>query len=126
MIKAGIAALVTIAGDFKITIQHTPISTSPNTGPRTATAVIKSSYKIAGGVNQPRLYYNVNGGSFNYLNPSYTNLDTFKFTIPGQPMNTTVKILPCGAGFCGNTCIDVAGWRFRNKSSGNHSTCTKI
>ncbi len=91
MIKAGIAALVTIAGDFKITIQHTPISTSPNTGPRTASAVIKSSYKIAGGVNQPRLYYNVNGGSFNYLNPSYANLDTFKFTIPGQVMNTTVK-----------------------------------
>ena len=91
MIKAGIAALVTIAGDFKITIQHTPISTSPNTGPRIATAVIKSSYKIAAGVNQPRLYYNVNGGSFSYLNPSYTNLDTFKFAIPGQVMNTTVN-----------------------------------
>lgn len=91
MVKAGIAALVTIAGDFKITIQHEPVASGPSTAPRIATAVIKSSYKIATGANQPRLYYSVNNGSYNYLNPSYSNLDTVKFTIPGQSLETTVK-----------------------------------
>jgi len=91
MVKAGVAALVTIAGDFKITILHNPINTTPDTGPRIAAAIIKSSYKIAGGVNLPRLYYSINNGTYNYLNPSYSNLDSFNFTIPGQPLNTNVK-----------------------------------
>ncbi|MCX7833838.1 MAG: M20/M25/M40 family metallo-hydrolase [Ignavibacteria bacterium] len=91
MVKAGIAALVTIAGDFKITINHTPLSSGPSTGPRIATAVIKSSYKIATGSYAPRLYYKVNNGPYNYVNPSYTNLDTYKFTIPGQPMGSTIN-----------------------------------
>ena len=91
MVKAGIAALVTIAGDFKITISHTPIQTGPSTAPRTAIAVIKSSYKIGTGSNQPRLYYSVNSGAYNYLTPFYNNHDTVKFTIPGQSIGTTVK-----------------------------------
>jgi len=91
MIKAGIAALVTIAGDYKITINHTPLSTGPVTGPRTATAIIKSTYRLGTGSNTARLYYKVNNGSYNFLTPSYTNLDTVKFTIPGQPLGTTVK-----------------------------------
>jgi hypothetical protein len=91
MIKAGIAALVTIAGDFKISILHTPLTSGPAITPRTVTALIRSSMKIASGVNQPRLYYSINNGSFNYVNPSYMNLDTFQFTIPGQPMGTNVK-----------------------------------
>ncbi len=91
MVKAGIAALVTTAGDFKITILHTPIVSGPDTGPRTAAAVIRSSYRIASGINQPRLYYSVNSGSAVYVNPSYSNQDTFKFSIPGQTINSTVK-----------------------------------
>lgn len=91
MVKAGIAALVTIAGDFKITIQHTPISTGPSLLPRTATAVIKSSFRIGNGSNVPRLYYKVNNGTYTYLTPSYSNLDTFKFTIPGQSFGAIVK-----------------------------------
>lgn len=91
MIKAGIAASVTLAGDFKITILHTPLVSGPDTGPKTAVAVIKSSYRIAAGSNQPRLYYKVNNGSLNFVNPSYSNIDTFKFSIPGQTINSTVK-----------------------------------
>ena len=91
MVKAGIAASVTLAGDFKITVFHNPVVSGPDTGPRTATAVVKSSYRISSGSNQPRLYYKVNNGSLNFLNPSYSNLDTFKFTIPGQIINTSVK-----------------------------------
>ena len=91
MIKAGIAALVTSAGDFKITILHSPLASGPDTGPRTATALVRSSYNIATGVNAPRLYYSVDNGPFSYVNPSFSNQDTFKFTIPGQAMNSTVK-----------------------------------
>lgn len=91
MIKAGVAALVSMAGDYKITITHNPITTGPGTTTRIATAVIKSSQKIATGSYQPRLYYKINNGSFAYVNPSYTNLDTFKFNIPGQSLGTNVK-----------------------------------
>ncbi|MBK8552278.1 MAG: hypothetical protein IPL53_14925 [Ignavibacteria bacterium] len=63
----------------------------PDTGPRTATAVIRSSYTIAAGANQPRLYFSVNSGPADYVNPSYSNQDTFKFSIPGQAINSTVK-----------------------------------
>lgn len=90
MIKAGIAALVTIAGDFKITITHIPIATGPSTSPRVATALIKSSYRLGMGSNVPRLYYKINNGSYNFLTPSYSNQDTVKFTIPGQSLGTTV------------------------------------
>ncbi|MEZ4821420.1 MAG: T9SS type A sorting domain-containing protein [Ignavibacteria bacterium] len=60
-------------------------------GPITATAIVRSSYNIASGAYQPRLYYKINNGSFNYVNPSYSNLDTFKFNIPGQAINTSVN-----------------------------------
>ncbi|MBK7159726.1 MAG: hypothetical protein IPH77_14610 [Ignavibacteria bacterium] len=60
----------------------------PDTGPRTAFAVVKSSYRISSGSNQPRLYYKVNNGTIKLSESSYSNLDTFKFTIPGQIINT--------------------------------------
>lgn len=91
MVKAGIAALVTTAGDFKITILHTPLVSGPDTGPRTAAAVIRSSYRIASGLNQPRLYYSVNSGAASFVNPSIISQDTFKFSIPGQTINSTIK-----------------------------------
>ncbi len=91
MVKAAIAALVTWAGDYKINIVHTPLSTGPVTTGRVATAVIKSSYKLGSGTKSPKLYYKINNGSYNMLSPTYSNLDTFKFTIPGQSMGTTVK-----------------------------------
>lgn len=91
MVKAGVAALVTIAGDYKITINHNQLSSGPSTAPRTAVTTIKSSYKIATGTFQPRLYYKVNGGSYAFVTPSYSNLDTFKFTIPGQILGSTVN-----------------------------------
>jgi hypothetical protein len=91
MIKAAIAALVTWAGDYKINIVHTPLNTGPITTSRIATAVIKSSYKLGTGNTSPKLYYKINNGSYNMLYPSYANLDTFKFTIPGQVLGTSVK-----------------------------------
>ena len=64
MVKAAVAAMVTSAGDYKINNTSCSACFRTETGPRTAAALIKSSYKIASGINQPRLYYKVNNGSF--------------------------------------------------------------
>jgi len=90
-VRAAIAALTAFANNYKMNFVHTPLPSGPYTSARTATVVINSKNKIAGGSNAPRLYYKINNGSFIPLNPSYTNLDTFKFTIPGQPLGTTVS-----------------------------------
>lgn len=91
MARAGLAGIISFAGDYKMQFTHTPLNTGNYTAPRTATAVIKSGNGIATGSNAPRLYFKLNNGSFSYVNPSYTNLDTFKFTIPAQPLGTTVS-----------------------------------
>jgi len=91
MLKAAVAGIITWAGDYKINIDHTPLSTGPVTTDRIATAVIKSSYKLGTGTTSPKLYYKINNGSYIMTSPTYSNLDTFKFTIPGQTLGTTVN-----------------------------------
>jgi hypothetical protein len=91
MTKAAIATLTSLAGDYKMQIIHTPIASGPNTANRIATVVIKSNHKIANSTNAPRLYYRINSGSFNFVNFSYNNLDTFEFVIPGQSIGTNVS-----------------------------------
>ncbi|MBM4158634.1 MAG: M20/M25/M40 family metallo-hydrolase [Ignavibacteria bacterium] len=90
MSKAALAYLVVLANNYNISITHNQIPTGNDTTARIATAVIKSSKGIGTGSNQPRLYYKVNTGSFNYVSPFYQNLDTFKFQIPGLPIGNTV------------------------------------
>ncbi len=91
MAKASLAGVISFAGDYRMSFTHTPLNTGNYTDARIATAVIKSGNGIATGSNAPRLYYKFNNGSFSYVNPSYSNLDTFKFTIPAQPLGTTVS-----------------------------------
>jgi hypothetical protein len=91
MAKAALAGVISFASDYRMSFTHVPLNTGNFTDARVATAVIKSGNGIATGTNAPRLYYKINNGSFNYINPSYTNLDTFKFTIPAQPLGTTVS-----------------------------------
>lgn len=89
--KAAIAALMTYGWDFLADIIHTPIAGAQNLVPVNTSAVIKSPHNIAKGVNGPRLYYRVNNGPLNFINYNYTNLDTFKFTVPGQVSGSTVR-----------------------------------
>jgi hypothetical protein len=91
MIKGAVSSLVAFSNDYKMQFTHTPIPTTPSTAPRTATVVIKANQKIAKLTNGPRLYYKINSGSFNFVNATYNNLDTFKFIIPGQSYGTTVS-----------------------------------
>lgn len=89
--KAALAYIMTLAYDYLIDINHTPIVNVPSQVPVIATAVIKSPQAVAKGTNGPRLYYKVNNGSFNFVNYSYNNLDTFKFVIPAQNPGVTVS-----------------------------------
>lgn len=88
--QAALAALMVFGWDYTINFEHTPVIASSDTGPRTATVVITSPHKIKKITFGPRLYYRVNGGAFTALNFSYNNLDTFRFTIPGQSYGSTV------------------------------------
>ncbi len=89
--QASLAALMTFAWNYTISFNHTPITASSDTGPRTASVVITSPYKLKKLTYGPRLYYRVNSGSFNALNFNYNNLDTFRFTIPGQAQGSLVE-----------------------------------
>jgi hypothetical protein len=90
-VRSALAALMTFGWDYTINIVHTPIIASSDTGPRTAIAVISSVHKIKKINFGPRLYYRVNSGPFNFVNYNYNNLDTFRFTIPGQSVGSVVE-----------------------------------
>ncbi len=94
--KAALASLMIFGWNYTIDFFHTPISASSDTSPRVATVVIKSPHNIKRLVNGPKLYYRVNGGSFNSLNYNFNNLDTFKFTIPGQSIGSVVDYYYAG------------------------------
>jgi hypothetical protein len=89
--RAAIAALMTFGRDYFMDIIHTPALNQLPMVPVNASAVIRSAHFIAKGTNGPRLYYKVNNGSFSYVNYNYYNLDTFRFTIPGQAAGSQVK-----------------------------------
>jgi subtilisin-like proprotein convertase family protein len=89
--RASIAALMTFGWDCFMTIAHTPVTTAEPLVPVEIISTINSARALAKGSNGPRVYYKVNGGSTNYLNYNYNNLDTFKFAIPGQNGGDTVK-----------------------------------
>ncbi len=79
------------------TIQHTqPFSSTTNTGVLTFKARMFDNGIIRQWSNEaPRLYYRKNTGSgwstWNYVNKSSSNLDTFFFQIPGSTFGTTVQ-----------------------------------
>jgi len=67
-----------------------PMESGPDSLARTVTAVIRDNKMVAGGANAPRLYYRINGGSFNSVNAFYSSADTFQFSIPQQVQNTVI------------------------------------
>ncbi|MFZ1703446.1 MAG: M28 family peptidase, partial [Saprospiraceae bacterium] len=89
--QASLAALMTYGWNYTINFNHTPISGTSDTGPRTTVVTINSPYAIKKITNGPRLYYRVNGGAFTSLSYAYNNLDTFRFTIPGQSVGANVQ-----------------------------------
>jgi subtilisin-like proprotein convertase family protein len=100
--RGAIAALMTFGWDYFMNIVHTPVTTAPPSTPVVLSAVITSPKPLAKGSNGPRVYYKVNSGSFNNVIYNYNNLDTFKFTIPGQGPGSTVSYYIAAQDSLGN------------------------
>lgn len=90
MSRVAIASFLSLAMDLKLEIIHDPLESSNNTDDRVASAVIQSSHEIGSGNKQPRLYYRVDGGQFDYVLPGDHFYDNYEFTIPGQPAGSQV------------------------------------
>jgi len=112
IVRTAVAALTSFSKDMKMDFYHTQLNSGNVTTTRTASVVIKSKNGVASGANAPRLYYKINGGSYNVVNFHYSNLDTFKFNIPGQPIGTTVNYYFAAQDLAGNyICTYPAGGR---------------
>ncbi len=96
MTRAVVASIAVLGRDYLINIIHNPIQSSNDTADRIAAVVINSNHRIGHGgsgkiPNDPRLYYKIGNGPFQFVHSFYHQLDTFKFLIPGQQVGTTVS-----------------------------------
>lgn len=91
MSRLSIAALTSLAWDFKMDFDHEPLASGNNTEDRTAKVFINSSHETGTGEKEPRLYYRVDGGIFDYTTATEIVEDTFYFTIPGQSTGSFVE-----------------------------------
>jgi subtilisin-like proprotein convertase family protein len=96
MTRGAAASLIVLAKDYIININHDPLQSTADTSARIVNAVITSNHPIARNwISRkryaPRLYWKIGDGLFSWCNAFYTNLDTFKFLIPGQQLGTTVS-----------------------------------
>jgi len=89
--RSAIAGITTFAMDYIVEMHHEPLLSGPETGGREAVLVADSSHTYATGMDAPRLYYSVDGGAFDFVNPAQTNGDTLTFLIPGQSMGSEVE-----------------------------------
>lgn len=79
------------ADNVKPEIFHdSPVLSGRDTLARNVTSVITDNGRVQTGTYQPRLYYRVNSGSFNFVIASSVVTNTFNFVIPGQITNSIV------------------------------------
>jgi subtilisin-like proprotein convertase family protein len=90
LVQSAVATMASLGMDLKMELEHDPLPSGNFIEDRIAKLVITTNHDIATGDNAPRLYYRVDNGSFNVLQPSTANQDTFYFTIPAQAMESTV------------------------------------
>lgn len=90
-VRAIVASFAVLGKDYLMDFSHTPIVSSMDTSGRVASVVIKSPKKIQFPNSSPKLYFKVNSGPFTPVNYYYSNLDTFKFIIPGEPYSSAVS-----------------------------------
>ncbi|MDD5360804.1 MAG: M28 family peptidase [Ignavibacteria bacterium] len=116
IIRTVIASVTTMSNSIRMDFYHTPLINGNYPAARTASVVIKSINKIAmSSTASPKLYYKVNSGSFTQVNYNYYNLDTFKFSIPGQTLGSTVSYYFAAQDSAGNfVCTFPAGGRGLN------------
>ncbi len=91
MVQAAVAGLASEGWNCKMSLQHQPILSGVGTGDQTAILTAVSPRTIANNENKPRLYYSINGGSYQFLYPDVIAGSSYKFYIPGQPFGTHVN-----------------------------------
>jgi subtilisin-like proprotein convertase family protein len=90
LLKPTLAMFTAFALNKTVYYQHKALSSTYDSTARTATAIIKFPNKLPYATNLPRLYYRANNEPYNYVNPYYRNIDTFKFLLPGKTAGTSV------------------------------------
>jgi subtilisin-like proprotein convertase family protein len=83
MTRGAVAALATMAWNFKMQLSSQPILNELYTQEHLARLVITGPDMPDTGMFAPRLYYKVDSDTFTYINPFQSNGDTFDFMIPG-------------------------------------------
>lgn len=91
MVQAATAGIASEAWNCRLSLQHQPVQSGCDTLEQTALLTVLSPRTIPATVNQPRLYFAVNEGAFQFVYPNEINGNSYKFTIPAQPNGTTVK-----------------------------------
>jgi subtilisin-like proprotein convertase family protein len=90
-VRAAIANIAAQAWNQRIVMQHDPVVSGNSTDPREATLIVNSNQPIAGGFNEPRLYYSTDGANFGYVSPYESEDNTYSFMIPGFQIGTEVS-----------------------------------
>ncbi len=104
-VKCNIATILALALDCNVMMNHLPLTNTSESSQRMARIYIKSPFRMASGVNAPRLYYKVNSGVYNYVNAFSTQQDTFKFNIPGSPLGSRVYYYFSLQDSAGSVCV---------------------
>ena len=104
-VKNNVAALLTLALDYNVMMNHIPLGFTVDTSSRIAKVHIKAPFKIASANNAPRLYYKINNGNYNFINASSIVQDTFKFTIPGEPAGSAISYYFALQDSAGSVCV---------------------
>lgn len=91
LIKPIFGMLMVLAGNKNAFFEHIPLANTNDTTNRNVWAIIKFPNKLPTTVNAPRLYYKINSNPYLYTTAYYSNLDTFKFTLPGVSKGSGVK-----------------------------------
>lgn len=89
--KANLAALASIADGMVYYMFHNPITSGMDTSEKYAIAEIGFPIPYGSGNNAPRLYYKINNGTYQYVNPYQVSGQIYTFRIPGQPNGTKIS-----------------------------------
>ncbi|HOW31543.1 MAG TPA: M20/M25/M40 family metallo-hydrolase [Bacteroidales bacterium] len=84
MVQAAVAGLASLGWDCRLYFEHQPVVSGIGNSAREAILSVYSFRPIAEGEHQPRLYYKVNDGEFQYITATTVTGNQYTFEIPGQ------------------------------------------
>jgi subtilisin-like proprotein convertase family protein len=90
-VKAAVALTLSWGLDQCANIFHNPLTSTSDTTSRSLTFEVHYPIPIATGSNAPRLYYKLNNGSYNYVNPISHSGYFYNFILPGYPAGSKIS-----------------------------------